>query len=325
MTRQTSSDNTESLKSAKSEEPRVESLPLRKFYSYTNKKDKIMIIIGTLAAVATGILLPCFALIIGDLGEAFLPSNEPDYKRRLLKEISGQMALLAVGTWIAGYIYYAFWQHIAENISYDLRLRYLKALLQQEVEFLEQIKIQTLPSQIGENFTQISESIGQKLSSIIFGIVNLLSAIAIAFISGCDLAAIFFSVFPAMFIIMVVFGMFVKRASYNKIKALEQMTTKTDETLQGIKVVLSFAQEEKEIEQFREMAEITKNKSIKAEYWTAAFIGILKFVIFGFYSLNLWIATIYIDEQRINPNTARADITSRYNKGQHFIRKQRCK
>ncbi|CDW75010.1 atp binding cassette subfamily b4 isoform 2 [Stylonychia lemnae] len=130
MTRQAIADNRKSLKNEKSEVPKVESLPLRKFYTYASKKDKIMIIIGTLAAVATGILLPCFALIIGDLGEAFLPQNEPDYKRRLVKEISGQMALLAVGTWIAGYIYYAFWQHIAENISYDLRLRYLKALLQ---------------------------------------------------------------------------------------------------------------------------------------------------------------------------------------------------
>ncbi|CDW81602.1 abc transporter [Stylonychia lemnae] len=53
------------------------------------------------------------------------------------------------------------------------------------------------------------------------------------------------------------------------------------------------------------MAEITKSQSIKSEYWTAAFIGILKFVIFSFYGINLWIATIYIDEQRINPNTGK--------------------
>ncbi|CDW72274.1 abc transporter [Stylonychia lemnae] len=262
-----------------------------------------MIFIGTFSAVATGVLLPSFSILIGDISDAFEPLNEPNLQRQLLKEISGKMALMAVATWIAGYIYYAFWQHIAENISYDLRMRYLQSLLSQDVEYLEHIKVQYLPSQIGEQFNLISESIGQKLSSLIFASINLLSAIAIAFIRGCDLAAIFFSVFPAMFIIMVLFGTFVKKASMKKIGALSKLTQKIDETLHGVKVVMSFAQEDKEISEFSQLAETTRDKSVKAEYWTAAFIGILKFVIFTFYGINLWIAALYIDEKRINPNT----------------------
>ena len=31
--------------------------------------------------------------------------------------------------WVLGYIYYAFFQTVAERIAYDLRSRYLKAIL----------------------------------------------------------------------------------------------------------------------------------------------------------------------------------------------------
>jgi hypothetical protein len=32
--------------------------------------------------------------------------------------------------WVFTYASYAFWQHLAENISFDLRGRFLKALLE---------------------------------------------------------------------------------------------------------------------------------------------------------------------------------------------------
>ena len=82
-----------------------------------------------MSAVATGIILPCFSLLIGDLAEAFDPRNSADHKREEITRISGLMAVLAFATWITGYIYFAFWQVIAENISYDLRMRYLKSII----------------------------------------------------------------------------------------------------------------------------------------------------------------------------------------------------
>ncbi|CDW86275.1 abc transporter [Stylonychia lemnae] len=264
-----------------------------------------MILLGTLAAVATGILLPIFAILIGDISDAFEPLNDPVSKRENLLEISGKIAIFSFATWFTGYIYFSFWQHVAENVTNELRIRYLSALLKQEVQYLEQIQVQKLPSLLGENFSQISESIGQKLSAFIFSFVNMLSAFIVSLIRGVDLTAIFFSVFPAMFIIIAILGAIVKKVSLSKILGLAKMTDKIDETLLGIKVVKSFAQEDREISMFQEISEQSRLKSVKAEYFTCAFIAILKFVIFGFYGINLWIATIYIDEKKINPNTGK--------------------
>ncbi|CDW88017.1 abc transporter family protein [Stylonychia lemnae] len=283
----------------------VQTTLLRKFFQFTSKRDKIMILLGTISAVATGTLLPIIAILIGDISDAFEPLNDSDYKRASLSEISSKIGIVSFFIWFSGYIYFSFWQHIAENITNDLRIRYLNSLLNQEVQYLEQIQVQQLPSLLGENFSQISESIGQKLSAFIFSSVNMLAALIVSIVRGVDLTAIFFSVFPAMFIILAFLGAIVKKTSQSKINALSQMTQKIDETLLGIKVVKTFAQEDREIKKFGEISENSRLKSVKAEYFTCAFIAILKSVIFGFYGMNLWIATIYIDQKRINPNTGK--------------------
>ena len=43
--------------------------------------------------------------------------------------IAAYVILVAVGLFVFCYIFFAFWQHLAENITTDLKKRYLKALL----------------------------------------------------------------------------------------------------------------------------------------------------------------------------------------------------
>jgi ABC-type bacteriocin/lantibiotic exporter with double-glycine peptidase domain len=62
------------------------------------------------------------------------------------------ICLVGLGQWFFAYVYYAFWQHLAQNVSFDLRSRYLHAILRQEVSYFEKENVEQLPSQIGENF-----------------------------------------------------------------------------------------------------------------------------------------------------------------------------
>jgi len=43
--------------------------------------------------------------------------------------IAGYICLVGLGKCIFGYIFYSFWQHLAENVSFDLRSKYLHAIL----------------------------------------------------------------------------------------------------------------------------------------------------------------------------------------------------
>ncbi|CDW81562.1 abc transporter family protein [Stylonychia lemnae] len=272
-------------------------------FRFITKSDKFMLVIGTTAAIITGAVVPVQSILIGELSQTFKFSDQPAELNQMLRQICIYFTIYAFGTWGFAYIYFSFWQLVAENITYDLKLRYLKHLLQQEFEYFENINVEQLPSQMSENFSIIQLSIGQKLAAIIFAITNFLSAITIAFAWGADLAAIYFALFPVIMGIIMMFGAQVKKASINKGRVIQTLSGLVEENLQAIKVILSFAQEEREIEKFNKLAGKVKNVSNQSEFWGAGFMGLLRFSLYCFYSFNYWIGTVYIYYNMNNPNT----------------------
>ena len=100
---------------------------------------------------------------------------------------------------------------------------------------------------------------------------------------------------------MSVFGRQVRKASIAKIQIGKELGGVVEETLSSVKLITSFAQEQKEIEKFKKIANIAKNIAQSTELWIAGFTGVFRFSIFGFYVYSFWIGCVFIKNERINP------------------------
>jgi ATP-binding cassette subfamily B (MDR/TAP) protein 1 len=118
--------------------PRVESTSLFKYFKYNDRGDNVMLFIGTTAAILAGLLLPSISLVMGSIASNF-GSDDPGSMTDNIASICRIVAAVAVLVFIFSYVLFAFWQHLAENISLNLRKIYLKALLSQEIAYFEQI------------------------------------------------------------------------------------------------------------------------------------------------------------------------------------------
>ena len=116
-------------------------VPFRFFFRYLTLKEKVLLFFGIFGA-----LLPSMALIMGDVTNTFDPDNTRDEILDTMGTLAWRITLVGVALWIFGYFYFGFWQHLAENASYDLRGRYLAAILKQEVAFFELINVEQLPA-----------------------------------------------------------------------------------------------------------------------------------------------------------------------------------
>ena len=116
------------------------------FFKYIKGKDKFLLIVGSISAVCCGISLPSMAIIVGEVTNTFDPRKSSDDILDTMSNISGWIAIIGAIQWVMGYLYYAFWQHLAENVSFDLRSRYLSAVLRQEVAFFEKSNVEQLPT-----------------------------------------------------------------------------------------------------------------------------------------------------------------------------------
>ena len=76
-------------------------------------------------------------------------------------DLFSKICIVAICAWVFSYLYYSLFQTVAEIIAYDLRGKYLRALMKQEVSFFEQNQVEAMPSDIGLYFTAISLGIGE--------------------------------------------------------------------------------------------------------------------------------------------------------------------
>ena len=107
------------------------SIAFHRYFEYNSSKDNLMLAIGTFGAIVAGLFVPTIALIMGTIAQDFgggdINSNDMSEK---IAQTSWLVAGVSVIIFVFAYIFFAFWQHVAENISLRLRKLYLRALLQ---------------------------------------------------------------------------------------------------------------------------------------------------------------------------------------------------
>jgi subfamily B ATP-binding cassette protein MsbA len=99
----------------------------------------------------------------------------------------------------------------------------------------------------GEYFTTIQQSIGEKFSSIIFCSAIVAGGLAIAFYQGPVFAALCLAYFPVVIFALAIFGRQVKKTALDKIEIQKKLGGIVEESLSAIRLIASFAREEKEI------------------------------------------------------------------------------
>ena len=192
---------------------------------------------------------------------------------------------------------------MAEKIAYDLRGKYLKALLKQEIAFFEKNNVESMPSDIGQYFQTISLGIGEAYGQLCQAVGTLIGGVAIGFSKGPVFALVCLAYMPILLIIVMVFGKISKTAAIKKLGANKDLGGTTEEALSALKLIVSFAQEDMTINKFKKQAAVTREVSSDANAKASVVFGTVRFMIFGFFLYSYYIATVFVQKQVLNPQT----------------------
>jgi hypothetical protein len=83
-------------------------IPVSKFFKFISKRDKTLMILSNIAALVAGAILPCMAIIMGEVTNTFDPRKGSDEVLDTMRTIAIVVCMVGVGSLIFGYIYYAF-------------------------------------------------------------------------------------------------------------------------------------------------------------------------------------------------------------------------
>jgi ABC-type bacteriocin/lantibiotic exporter with double-glycine peptidase domain len=113
--------------------------------------------------------------------------------------------------------------------------------MKQEVAYFEQNNVESMPSDIGQYFTQVSKGIGESYAGLIVSVGTFLGGIGISFYRSPVFALICIAYIPLIVITMSIFGQLSKAESFKKLEANKELGGFSEESLSALKLIVSFA------------------------------------------------------------------------------------
>ena len=176
----------------------IQPASLRLLYRYITGKYWIMLIIAIINAIVAGATNPARLVLVRDsFNEVSENSNLNEMADGLRDKIKWFAMIAAIGgVWC--YIFWIIFIIIGSKISYELKWRYLKAVLSQDWAWYEKQNIEELPTQINVNITEVENATGKTTGFILYSFGAFFGGIGWSFFIGALLAWWFLIIIPYM-------------------------------------------------------------------------------------------------------------------------------
>ncbi|KAJ1842409.1 hypothetical protein LPJ73_005812, partial [Coemansia sp. RSA 2703] len=194
--------------------------------------------------------------------------------------------ILGIVMWVVSFGVNACWAVSAENQGLRIRKLYYKSIMRQDIGWFDTIKTGELTTRITNDVNLVQEGLGEKFGFVFMNIVAFLVAFIIAFVKGWKLTFICLCVIP--FIIAA--GGYLGKTISKLITFAQDKTAASgaiaDEVLSGIRTVMAFNGQAREIARYDEMIQESYVFGRKTGFILGGSIGVIQCFIFVMYCVG---------------------------------------
>ncbi|KAJ2411612.1 hypothetical protein GGF47_006252, partial [Coemansia sp. RSA 2524] len=194
--------------------------------------------------------------------------------------------ILGIVMWIVSFGVNACWAIAAENQGLRIRKLYYKSIMRQDIGWFDTVKTGELTTRITNDVNLVQEGLGEKFGFVFMNVVAFITAFIIAFVKSWKLTFICLCVIPFIAAAGGYLGITVSR-----IIAFAQDKTAAsgaiaDEVLSGIRTVMAFNGQAREIARYDEMIDDSYKFGRKTGFVLGGAIGAIQFCIFAMYCVG---------------------------------------
>ncbi|KAL5577120.1 hypothetical protein UlMin_018819 [Ulmus minor] len=251
-----------------------------KLFLFADRLDVVLLIVGTVAAMANGASQPLMTLISGQLVNYF-GSSEPS---QLLDEVS-KVAL--------NFVYLAVevscWMVTGERQATRIRGLYLKTILRQDIAFFdtETTTGEVIVRMSGDTIL-IQDAMGEKVGKFIQLVSTFVGGFVVAFVKGWQLTLVMLACIPVIVIAVGVISIMISKMSSRQQIAYADAGNVVEQTVGAIRTVASFTGEKRAIEKYNTKLAIAYNVMTKQGLASGLGLGTIMLIVFGTYGLAFW-------------------------------------
>ncbi|GLJ08654.1 hypothetical protein SUGI_0093070 [Cryptomeria japonica] len=265
-------------------------VPFHKLFVTADSLDIMLMCIGSLGSMGTGVCLPIMTLLFGNLIDAF-GSNKANIDKVVheVSKIALEFVYLACGAGVAALLGVSCWMCTAERQAARIRSLYLKMILRQDIGFFDsETSTGEVIGRMSGDTILIQDAMGEKVGKFIQFITTFLAGFIVAFIRGWKLALVMLSMIPLLVVAGGSIAMVIFKLSSRGQQAYAEAANIVEQTIGSIRTVVPFTGERKSIKEYDKSLKIAY-KAMAQQGLAAGFgIGSALSIMFAGYALALW-------------------------------------
>lgn len=274
-----------------------------KLFAFADKQDAVLMIVGTISAIGSGLAHPFMTLIFGHLINSFGFSDRSHVVHEVSK-VAVKFLYLAAGTGIAAFLQVSCWMVTGERQATRIRGLYLKTILRQDIGFFDtETTTGEVIGRMSGDTILIQEAMGEKVGKFIQLMSTFLGGFIVALARGWFLALVLLACLPAIVIAGGSMALIMTKMSSRGQIAYAEAGTVVEQTVGGIRTVASFTGEKQAIEKYNNKLQVAYRAAVQQGMVSGIGLGVLMLTVVGTYGLAVWYGSKLIIEKGYNGGT----------------------
>jgi ATP-binding cassette, subfamily B, bacterial len=260
-------------------------------------RKQVLMMFGALILATAATLAPPYLV-----GQAVHVSLNGD-TNALVLIIAGFMGAALLG-WGTSYLqtYLVGW--VGERALQDLRIRIFTHLQQMSIGFFTRNRPGVLISRITNDVDALDQLISTGVVTLFSSTLTLVGVVVIMLVADVQLALVVFLTLPVLFIASLIFRIVAASAYRITRERIAEVTAYLQETLSGVRVVRSFAQERRHVERMAELNELNRQANLKTVYLNASYFPAVELLS----AIGTAVILLYGGYQALDPGLTQAEI-----------------
>ncbi|KAL5339133.1 P-loop containing nucleoside triphosphate hydrolase protein [Aspergillus crustosus] len=279
-------------------------------YGNPSPKELVVLFIGLLSSIASGVPFPIMAIVFGQLVDDMNSSTcnaTPDNADSLQAGINEkvlQIVYIGIAYFVLIYIYVFCWNLTGEWLAQRMREKYFHSLLRQDASFFDTLPPGEASSRITGDITTIQQGTSEKVGIVLNSIAFFITSYIVAFIKDARLAGMLVSLAPAYLIMSLAGGYFVRKYFGRALECMASASSVALEAFTNTMVVHAFSAGSRLESRFIDHLGPARVAGIRKSVATATQAGLLYFIAFSANALAFWQGSAKIANAVENGNAA---------------------
>ncbi|KAG9292639.1 hypothetical protein G9A89_007011 [Geosiphon pyriformis] len=269
-------------------------------FRYASPWDKILILIGSIGAMANGCALPFMTIIFANFIQAFgvfalatrtHPDDLQDAKNTLDDEVRKNVyhfLILGSSAFVASYVQMTCWMIAGENQTKRIRELYYASTMKQNIAWFDKMSTGDITTRISADTSILQEGISEKIGLILQYSTTFVAGFIIGFTKSWKLALVVCCVIP---LLAAAGGAMAKALSSSTTKGQDAYAgagTVAEQALSSIRTVVAFGGEKREIQRYLQQLETAYRSGTKKGLIGGLGLGLIFLILFSTYGLGFW-------------------------------------